>query len=79
MMFFDTLWTWDDQYIQEHCDIDFNSIFTELHEQAQVFNYSIGFDDLEKEAERIYRQWEATLDSPDAEAIYIPGFGKELI
>lgn len=74
-----TGWEWDEEYLREHCTLDHNSIMQELAEQARLFNYSIGWDDIEQDAARILAEWEDAYDIPDADAISIPGFGRELI
>src|SRR5690606_13841657 len=53
-----TLFDWDYEYLREHCVMEFNSIFAELYDQAEEFNYEIYPHEIEAEAERILAEWE---------------------
>lgn len=60
-----TLFDWDYEYIRQHCTMDFNSIFAELYDQAEEFNYEIYPHEIEAEAERILDAWERQYDTND--------------
>ena len=60
-----TLFDWDYEYLREHCVMEFNSIFAELYDQAEEFNYEIHAHETEAEAERILDEWERHYDTND--------------
>lgn len=60
-----TLFDWDYESLREHCVMEFNSIFAELYDQAEEFNYEIYPHEIEAEAERILAEWESGYDTND--------------